>query len=49
MSVRLPSRRVSPAERRADLWLALALFVGAMRQAREIDAELVDAVADDRE
>lgn len=26
-----------------------ALFVGAMRQAREIDAELVDAVADDRE
>ena len=26
-----------------------ALFVGAMRQAREVDAELVDAVADDRE
>ena len=26
-----------------------SLFVGAMRKAREIDAELVDAVADDRE
>jgi general secretion pathway protein A len=26
-----------------------ALFVGAMRKSREIDAELVDAVADDRE
>lgn len=30
MSVRLPSRRVSPAERRADLWLALALLIGAI-------------------
>lgn len=41
--------RTSGVPRLVNNLATQALFVGAMRRAREIDAELVDAVADDRE